>query len=441
MKHHWIKAIAVALFLGLLGGPAAASELSITEEILGILRDGGQISGQQYDQLVLKAQDERERLPAVAASNQEPGWSDKITVSGDLRGRYENFWFDKDPLGNEKKNRHRLRYRARLKLKAKVNDRIDAVLRFASGNFKSPEIDSRNQTVGEEVDFGPDGILLDQAYLAYRPFDKGAIPGGGRKMEFTFGKVPNQFKSKVGKDMLLWDGDLTLEGAGFTYAIKPSETLDFVFDSAYLILDEVSDSGDPQIWALQLTGTTQTSNFEIGGTASYYRYETLNRAFFARSEDDGNVPGGLSDDGTLNLGDLRAWLRYKGSGNWPLLVYGNVVRNFSAESVPAFSAGDEDLGWSIGLEIGDKKTFAQLGAAYFRVEANSVPANLTDSDLFDGHTNRQGWMFYGSRQLFKSTDLKFTLLISDEIEDSITHPDSLEHSDRMRLQTDIVVKF
>jgi hypothetical protein len=441
MKHHWITTIVVALSLGLLGGPAAASELSIAEEILGILRDGGQISDQQYDQLVLKAQDERERLPAVAAQSQAPGWFDRIEVSGDLRARYENFWFDRDPLGNEKDNRHRMRYRARLKLKAKVNDRIDAVLRFATGKFSDPETDSRNQTAGEEVDFGPDGIFLDQAYLAYHPFDRGAIPGGGRKMEFTFGKVPNPFKSKIGEDMLLWDGDLTLEGVGFTYAIKPSETLDFVFNSAYLILDEESGSGDPQIWGLQLTGTTQTSEFEIGGTASYYRYETLNSEFFARSEDGGTVPGGLSDDSTVTLGDLRAWLRYKGNDSWPLLVYGNVVHNFSAESVLAFSAGEEDLGWGIGFQIGDKKKFAQLGAAYFRVEANAVPANLTDSDLFQGHTNREGWVFHGTRQLFKSTDLNFTLFISDEIEDSITHSDSLEDSDRTRLQTNIVVKF
>jgi hypothetical protein len=441
MKHHWIKTIAVALFLGLLGGPATASELSIAEEILGILRDGGQINEQQYDQLVLKAQDERERLPAVAASNQEPGWFDRIKVSGDIRARYENFWFDRDPLGVERDNRHRLRYRARIKLKAKVNDRIDAVLRFASGKFGGPETDSRNQTVGEEVDFGPDGIFLDQAYLAFHPFEKGAIPGGGRKMEFTFGKIPNPFKSKIGKDMLLWDGDLTLEGGGFTYAIKPSETLDLVFNSAYVILDEETSSGDPQIWALQLTGTTQTSAVEIGGTVSYYKYDGLNSEFFARSEDDGTIPGGLSDDSEVTLGDLRAWLRFNGNGSWPLLVYGNVVQNFSAESVPAFNAGDEDLGWGIGFEIGDKKKFAQLGAAYFRVEANAVPGNITDSDLFDGHTNREGWLFYGTRQLFKSTDLKFTLFVSDEIEDSITHPDALETSERTRLQTDIVVKF
>ena len=123
-----------------------------------------------------------------------------------------------------------------------------------------------------------------------------------------------------------------------------------------------------------------------------------------------------------------------------------MVNNFSAQSLSGSNVGREGLGWSAGLEIGDKKKYVMLGAGYFLIQANAGPARLIDSDLFDGRTNRKGWAIYGAKQILANTDLQFKLFLGEPLEDDITidgtpYVDALEDSDRIRLQSDVIVKF
>ena len=67
---------------------------------------------------------------------------------------------------------------------------------------------------------------------------------------------------------------------------------------------------------------------------------------------------------------------------------------------------------------------------------------LIDSDLLDGSTNREGWVFYGSRQLFTNTDLNLAIFSSDGIEDQLpAFQSSLSGSKRIRAQVDLDMKF
>ena len=146
---------------------------------------------------------------------------------------------------------------------------------------------------------------------------------------------------------------------------------------------------------------------------------------------------------TPSVAEIAGYLRFTGIENWPVLLYGHYAKNFDADSSDVFpAAGEEDTGWGLGLEVGDKKKYVKVGAGYYRVEANFWPAQFTDSDLFDGRTNRKGWTFYGSRQILPNTDLNVTFFVSEPLRETI--PDfanSVSRSDRMRLQTDLVVKF
>lgn len=67
------------------------------------------------------------------------------------------------------------------------------------------------------------------------------------------------------------------------------------------------------------------------------------------------------------------------------------------------------------LEIGSSKKWATLGAAYLHLEANSVVAQFTNSDLFDGRTNRRGWYLYGSKELTPGVEFKVEFFDSDAI--------------------------
>jgi hypothetical protein len=94
------------------------------------------------------------------------------------------------------------------------------------------------------------------------------------------------------------------------------------------------------------------------------------------------------------------------------------------------------------VEGGDKKKYINLGAAYFYIEANAFPSQFIDSDLFDGRTNRKGLCVYGSRQLLEGTDFNFKVFGSDAIETELpAFEESVEGSERVRVQIDLVYKF
>ena len=67
---------------------------------------------------------------------------------------------------------------------------------------------------------------------------------------------------------------------------------------------------------------------------------------------------------------------------------------------------------------------------------------LTRRDLFDGRTNREGWLIYGSREIFPNTDLNLTTFLSQAMNDSLpTYQNSALNAKRLRLQADLLVKF
>jgi hypothetical protein len=389
--------------------------------------------------------------PAVSGGGES--WTDRLSFFGDFRGRYEGFWWDEDPNGAHRRNNHRARYRLRLGGKAEVNDYIDVKFRLATGGLGDRR--SRNQTMGGVTeDFDPDAFNVDQAYIALKPLAKMDL-SMGQKLDVKFGKVGNMFRSKVGKDYLFWDGDLTPEGVVVGYEVMPTDGFDLAFNGGYLLVDQQSGEKDLDLWAMQLRALAKGDAVSGGANLSWYGFRSVTTntfepdgtprpagRFITDGLADGNLVGGLTDDSKVDIADLRVWGKLTMIEGWPILVYGNVLRNFSAKDVGAM-AGKEDLAWSVGVEVGDKKKVVKVGAGYFRVEANAVPAgNFTDSDLFEHKTNAEGWAIYAARQIFKNTDLSFTLfLMDDPLDKDIPDTDALEDSDRTRLQVNVVVKF
>jgi hypothetical protein len=432
--------------------PALADEPSTVEDVIVILQERGVIEEEDAARMV-----ERNR-----AYENKKSWMDRLSFFGDFRGRYDGIWYDRDPLGDKREDRSRLRYRFRFGAKAEINEYFDANFRLTSGC----EHRSGNQTLGRGLDcededrdaaeFGfdwdPDGIYINRAYFTFHTFGDRPIPYAGRKLDWMFGKMPNFFHSKAGKDYIVWDNDLTPEGAAVSYVVDPLDGLSLTLNSGFFVIDENSTAADPWVVPVQLRLEGRpTDSIAFGTNLSYYGYGDLDSDFFNRNAELGNLKDdagnfGLSRDRWINIGDLRVWFEFTGVEDWPILVYGNVVNNFSAQSLPDSNVGREDLGWSAGLQIGDKKKLVMLGACYFLIEANAGPGRFIDSDLLDGHSNRKGWAIYGAKRVLKYTDLKFTLFLGEPLEDGITidgdpYVPALENSDRIRLQSDVVVNF
>jgi hypothetical protein len=479
-------AMMVAAVVLLLPGAAHAAEEkkkpdpSAMEEVLDILLKDGTIDSATRERLLAKqmAQDKKQADVAQGFAGLE--WF------GDLRLRYEGFSFSHDELDNSADNRYRARYRARFGFKKKVNDRVSLGIRLASGAAGTAgDPRSSNSSFGEGSNdtFSPDGIFFDQAWLDVRIQDSDAF-----KLGFTAGKLANPYVGKNGIDSLIFDDDITLEGGYFTTLLRPSEPVSIYSTLGAFILDEDSvplrtagddaPSKDQKMLGFQLGTTVAASEIvSFGVRGSLFQFRSLdtpfiNAALSNGTSGGGNLPGAFGEDpvpagamgraaqlnGRASIGEFFGYTDLKTSERWPAKVYVALARNFSAERTTFVSgastlrASKEDDASGIGLEIGSPKQLALVGVAWFHVEANAVVSSLTESDFFDGFTNREGFSVYLTRELVKNVDFRLQYFDAEEIEDDmlfdaagavIINPfaASLSNADRRRFRADIILKF
>jgi hypothetical protein len=432
--------VGVGILAAALAAPATATENDpVVQDVLDILKERGIVEEGQYNELTAKNQlyeEEEERLLG------------RIEFSGDFRFRLENFWYDRDALGDDRDNRTRMRYRLRLKAKARVNDYTDVVFRLASGealNFDEGANRSTNRTLGRGADFNLDPVFLDMAYVEMRaPADWVE----GLSLKGTGGKTYNPFRWKDTRDYMIFDADITPEGVGLLAEYSLDERWQLFFNTGYFVLDENSTSTDPSLFGLQGgTHVDVAEDWKLGARLSGYSWGQLDESFYTRAASFGNIVDGLSssapDGGSLWVVEFAGYLRYDGIEGWPILLFGHYAKNLDAVASDLFpAAGKEDTGWGIGVEVGDKKRLVALGLGYYHLEANFSPAQFIDSDLLDGLTNRAGWALSGTRQILPSTEIAVTLFLSNPINRSFpAFEESVANADRIRLQTDLKVKF
>jgi hypothetical protein len=158
-----------------------------------------------------------------AAPNLLPEWLNGVTISGDVRARYQGQFYDPNntnelidyagfnddgptdinpltgpgevPFLNTRQDQNLLRLRARLGLIAKPVDRVTLGIRLATGSDNSPV--STNQTLGGGL--VKKDIWLDQAYVRLDPLEY---------VSFIAGRMPNPYYSTD----LVYDDDLNFDG-------------------------------------------------------------------------------------------------------------------------------------------------------------------------------------------------------------------------------------
>lgn len=442
---------------GSAGAAEPADEKSAVEEILGILKERGDIGDEEYQRLVAKNAKHEEKEKALLP---------KIRFFGDLRNRFEHFDYGSDATNSDLADRSRLRYRVRFGASAEINDYVSATFRLATGENDTR---SRNQTAGRGVDFGPDTVAIDWAYLTFAT-RRGQLPVEGGRASLMLGKVQNPFRWSTGRDLMLWDSDITPEGASFQLVAEPISEVRPFLNAGYFLLDEnwssTNVNKDPNLFGLQGGAEIQPiEDLRFAPRISWYAFRSLDASFIERgaagtngaTASAGNIADGLTGDtqgGSMDVGELAAYLTWSGFDEWPVTFYGGLSQNFAAERSRIFpSLGPSDLAWNGGVEVGDKAKWVRLGTAFFHVEANAFPSQFIDSNILDGDTNREAWIFYATRQLFHNTDLTLWLSKSNAIDEDLpvtaaqrnalfSAPNlSNTGSDRIRLMMDLEVKF
>ena len=311
-------------------------------------------------------------------------------------------------------------------LEAILNNEWDLGFRLASG---SADPVSANQTL--DSSFDSKALWLDLAYFDWHP---NSAPG----LNAYGGKIKNPFY-KVGKNQLIWDGDMTPEGIAATYKIpmgKP-DTLHLAGGGFWVDENVGSTTDDISLWGAQAYWKHTIGNPDtvIVG-ASYYDFVNI--------EGQGNLPatwgGGTSFLGnTISNGTyasdfdlLEVFGEYttKISGR-PVSVYGNWVKNVAATT-------SEDTGWLVGATLGKAKEPGswQLGYNYRDLEADAVVGALCDSDFIGGGTDGKGHVFNGAYQVHKNVQVAMTYFLNQDTANS----QNLD-LDYHRLQADLKFKF
>lgn len=324
-----------------------------------------------------------------------------LTWSGDVRFRYESSKTTKDTDSYDY-SRDRWRTRVRFGTNAWINDEFSAGVQLSTGDPANAinETVSRNATYSGL--FQPKSIYLNEAFIDYHPMSYG-LDG---KVNFVFGKR-DVAKSIVRVDDLLYDGDLTLEGATLQYGKDASgkEKEGLVFVAGYYFLDERSitatdynkSSNNPAMTVVQaaLKGEIDEMTYMIG--AGDHMFRDLNNFSVGVSGLGTVFTNSIGNNGATgvfdrNIVELFGNIGGQVTDTLPWKLYGQYA--FNTTSNTAFDDSKKSA-WLAGVTLGDAKQPGQWAVDfnYNSIGRDAVYPIFTDSDRKVGNwnSNTEGW--------------------------------------------------
>lgn len=265
---------------------------------------------------------QRETPVAVAAAPAVSSEPSRLSLSGDMRVRYEsNFGV----AGARDRDRGVLR--ARLRAAYRLNDWLTIGGQLATGDPDDP-----NSTDMTLSNFDDDlQVSLDQAYIRLTPGD----------LQVHLGKIPQPFV----RTELVWDGDVSPQGASAAYTADLGG-VKVKASGLYFMVDESVAGPDSRMIGGQLSMQTPAAPIQAELAVGYYDYALRSVAGGDAGDFRSNLFAGgryLSD---FNLLDVIAALTWNGLGEkWPVRLVGDYVHNYGA-------ATDADTGFGVDLLVG-----------------------------------------------------------------------------------------
>lgn len=343
-------------------------------------------------------------LFSAPAAAQET-WTDRISLKGDLRLRYEGI--DNDI----QERRERSRYRVRLGLSADVYEDVKLIFSLATGS-NNPT--SRNVTFGDS--FTSDEFGLELAYVDWSINDD---------LTFYGGKMKNPLY-RAGGAPLIYDGDLNPEGFSLKY-----DNERFFASANMFLVDERAVGDDSQFYAAQAG-----MKFGLGDAGKL----TAGVGYFGYTNTVGNEPffipfpfGNTIDINGNYVYDYRnteIFGTYDASvADMPLQVFAQYTVNNEVSI--------EDTAYAIGAKIGSAKAKGtwQFAYTYMDIEADSVIGAFNDSDFGGGGTDASGHSLKGKYMIRDRIGLGASLFLNEVDEFQGTK------RDYSRFQLDVEFKF
>ncbi|MHC4791534.1 MAG: putative porin, partial [Planctomycetota bacterium] len=302
-------------------------------------------------------------------------------------------------------------------------DEWDLGFRIASG---SADPASTNQTLADS--FSSKDLWLDLAYFNWHPL---TMPG----LNVYGGKMKNPFY-KVGKNELIWDGDVNPEGIAAKYVIPFGKYDKLHIGGGGFWVDEDSGGVDTSLWGAQayLNHAFENGNYLLGGV-SYFDYGNikgrgdLKSTWSSSGSFFGNSATGGTFDSDYDIVEAFGEYGFKVS-EMPLAVFGNYAQNIAAST-------SEDTGWLIGFKLNKAKNPGswEFRYNYRDLEADAVLGAFADSDFIGGGTDGKGHEFGLAYQLTKRVQAAITYFLNERDRSGTTD------DDYRRLQFDLKYKF
>ncbi|RXK87864.1 hypothetical protein EST62_05870 [Chlorobaculum sp. 24CR] len=345
---------------------------------------------------------------------------------GDFRYRYESSITE-----NAEHSRDRHRIRLRFGVNPWINEELSVGLRLATGDPNDPT--SRNQTLGDG--FTAKDILLDEAYINYHPM---FLDGN---VNAVLGKRDVAKTLFVEKD-LVWDSDVTLEGATVQYGkdIDGKQKSGFGAVVGWYAIDENGAEQDPYLLAFQGAYKGEASNLKYDIGVGYYDFvhfdlNNLQTGVAGANDDLGFSPEFNYIGKDFNIVEFFGSLGGDITETVPWKLYGQYAFNTASHDNNVNITDSERDAYLIGLKIGKAKNPGQLegSAEYVRIEQDAV-SKFSDADRNDGsRTNLKGVKLSATYQLIQNMALGVNYFNFKDIIGS----DDTHH----RVQADVVVKF
>lgn len=347
-------------------------------------------------------------------------WYDNLKLSGDLRYRHELIEDDINPS----RNRHRIR--ARLGLKAEINEYAKVGFQLASG---SDDPVSTNQTL--DGGFSSKGLVLNQAYfeITHHRADGVLLSGGKFKSPFF----------APGKTEVIFDSDLGMEG-GYLLFQSSGKIVDYRFIVGGFWVEERSSESDSYIVTkqVQIDFELIKDKIDLVFAVGLFNYNNASGhpLFFDVEDGFGNStkPYFNGTDTILTYAngfeivDISAQLNLKFGGQ-PILLYGESIKNNDADSL--------ETGYLIGISLGKTKKPGSwnINYNYRKLEKDAVVGAFSNSDFGGGGTNAKGHKIGAAFQLADKMAFALTYFVNE------TEINQDKTKDYKRLQADLKLKF
>jgi hypothetical protein len=439
MKKCVIAVLMCLLALGTVANFAYAGE---TDILLEEFVNEGIISGAKAQQIKIRVQERVKKEIAAGKSETLPAWLQTTKIKGDFRLRYQ--YNHGKTVADQTSERHRGRFRLRLGVESKVNDKLLVALGLATGlsdtggsTVNKDYIRSTNQSFDNS--FAKHPINLDYAFAKYTATPWLSLIGGKMLLKDALWEPGD----------LMWDTDITPEGAVFDIAKKLNSNTGLFLKTGFFVFEEDSASGDDP-WmahvqpgvdinltdAISLRSALAFDYFGVGNTTLNGSGKT--NSWYSTGE---SITPKKDVVNIMPAVEVKFKEPFKALGikflNFPeVKLFGEYVRNLN-DSKP----DDNKSGFMLGFGFGAAKVegFGDWQASYnfARLERDAILDILPDSDRYDGKTSMRGHEFKLSYGLGKNTWLDFDIYRIQRI----PYPGAATKAPETLVQVDWNMKF